>query len=338
MFMIRFNPDDYLTENSYPRSEATLRIDDDLACNRFGGPNQSLARSMLLLGLRFSGIDIRNPIDPATVPALAFGSSRYMDTEAQQHLVDYVTTGGKLLLVGAVPQFDLTGASATLLSDAVGVTPTTDRQTEDFYYLSVEGTGWASDLSEFRVGQLQGFDATTPGCFLRAYGTVEGCGFERTVGAGRATVITTDPPGDLSLVRTILAHLDVHPGLRHDAEHDGMFSTSTRNALGARFVHVINLDGIPKSFRLHEGNEVLAGGRELTLGPRDAVMLPIDVPVGPAVVRWATTEISGRGDDHLSFRRLQDVDVIVLDTDRPVSDGDGHLVQRDGVRTTITST
>lgn len=335
---IGFNPDDYLTENSYPRSDATRRIDDDLARNRFGGPNQSLARSMLLLGLRFSGVDIRKPIDPANVPALAFGSSRYMDATTQQRLVDYVGAGGNLLLVGEVPRFDLTGAPATLLCDALGLNPTTDRQTGEFYYVSIEGGDWASDLPEFRVGQLQGFDATTFGCFLRAYGTGEGCGFEGTIGAGRATVISTDLPGNLSLIRTVLAHLDVHPGLRHDAEHDGIFLTSTRNASGARFIHVINLDGFAKTFNLHEGDEVLIGGQELTLGPREAVMLPIDLPAGPAVVRWATTEITGRGVDHISFRRLKDEDVVVLESDRAALDGDGYRVERDAGRVTITST
>ena len=335
---IGFNPDEYLTENSYPRSEATRLIDDDLARNRFGGPNQSLARSMLLLGLRFSGVDVRNPIHPATVPTLAFGCSRYMDATTQQHLVDYVSAGGKLLLVGEVPRFDLIGAPATLLCDALGLTPTTDRRSEDFHYLSIEGTAWASDLPEYRVGQLQGFDATTPGCFLRAYGTGEGCGFERTLGAGRATVVTTDLPGDLAMIRTVLAHLDIHPVLRHDAEHGGLFLTSTRNADGARFIHLLNLDGFAKTFHLSEGNVPLLDARELTLGAREAVMLPLDVPAGPATVLSATTEITSHGENSISFRRLQDEDVVVLESDRRLSVGDGYRIERDAGRTTITST
>ena len=335
---IGFNPDDYLTENSYPRSEATQRIDDDLARNRFGGPNQSLARSMLLLGFRFTGRDIRQPIDPATIPALAYGSSRYMDLTIQQVLADYASAGGSLLLVGEVPQLDLTGSPATILSDALGLTPTSDRQTEDFYYLSIQGTGWAGDLPEYRAGQMQGFDATTPGCCLHAYGTGEGCGFERTIGQGRATIITTDLPGDLFLIRTVLDHLGVQPALRHDAEHGGLFLTSTRNDAGARFVHVINLDGFAKRFHLWDGDAALAGGTELTLGPKQAVMLPIDVPAGPALVRWATTEITSHGDDYVTFRRLQAEDIIVIETDRPVSDGEGYRTQRDNGRIVVRST
>ena len=98
-----FNPDDYLTENSYPRSESARRIDEDLARNRFGGPNQAVARSLLLVGLRFTGVDIRSPLDPARVPALAIGASRCMDADVQRHLVDYVEHGGRLLLCGEVP-------------------------------------------------------------------------------------------------------------------------------------------------------------------------------------------------------------------------------------------
>ena len=67
-------------------------------------------------------------------------------------------------------------------------------------------------------------------------------------------------------------------------------------------------------------------------------MLPLGVPAGPALVHWATTEITGRGEDHLSFRRLQDEDIVVLSPARPLLDGDDYRVERGDGLTTVRST
>ena len=327
-----FNPDDYLTENRYPDSQRTAEIDADLARNRFGGLNQQLARSLLLLGLRFPAVDIRHPLalDPEMVPAVAIGGSLYMDHGTQITLVHYLDRGGRLLINGEIPRFDLAGNPATPLCDALELRPTTDRTSETFYYLSIQPEGWAAGWPEYRVGQLQGFDAGADGCFLRAYGTGEGCGFERPVGAGRATVITTELPGDPAFIGIILDRLGMQPSLRHNSPTNGIFLTSSINDDGARFMYLLNLDGYAKRVHLTEGDRALLDGRELTLGPRDSVMLPLNVPYLPATVRWATTEVQQQTASRLVFRRFQDEDVVALETPREIEPSDQFTVEPTG--------
>ena len=313
-----FNPDDYLTENTYPGSDTARAIDADLGRFRFGGPSQSLARSLLLLGFRYGAVDVRQPFDPSAVPCLCIGSARSMDESVQRNLVAYLTGGGTLVLNGAVPFRDLMGRPCTVLRDALGLVPTTDRQTETFYYLSVAGAGWASDLPEYRVGTMQGFDPGEDGCFLRAYGTGEGCGFERPVGSGRAVVVTTELPGNTTLLRTLLERRGVRPGLSHGAPEGGIYLSSTVGPNHSRLILLLNLDGAPKAVQLSEDDRPLMDGTELVLEPRGAVILPIGLRLPSATIRWATTEVLAHDGDSITFRRMQDQDVIDLETTRTV--------------------
>ncbi len=314
-----FNPDDYLTENSYPGSDPVRAIDDDLARFRFGGPSQGLARSLLLLGFRFGAVDIRRPVDPADVPCLCIGSARSMDEAVQRNLVEYLTGGGTLVLNGAVPIRDLTGRPVTLLRDALGLTVTTDRTGDVFYYLSVEGAGWAADIAEYRVGMVQGFDASTDGCFLKVYGSGEGCGFERSVGAGRAIVVTTELPGNTTMLRSLLERHGVRPGLAHGAPEGGIYLSSAIGEDGSRLILLLNLDGFSKTVRLVEnGVDRIGAALDLYLEPRAAVLLPDMLRLPAATVRYATTEILAHDASSITFRRMQDTDIVELATNRSV--------------------
>ncbi|HEV2528679.1 MAG TPA: beta-galactosidase [Thermomicrobiales bacterium] len=313
-----FNPDDFLTENTYPGSAATREMDDDLARFRFGGPSQGLARSLLLLGFRYGAVDIRHPIDPEQVPCLCLGSARSMDEPVQRNLVDYLNRGGTLVLNGAVPFRDLAGRPATTLLDALGLRPTSDRTSESFYYLSIEGSAWAADLPEYRVGLMQGFDAGLDGCFLRAYGTGEGCGFERPVGAGHAIVITTELPGNTRLLQELLGRRGVRPALGHGAPEGGIYMSSARAEDGSRLILLLNLDGFQKTVRLVENGDVRLLAPDLILQPREAVLIPIDLKLPAASVRYATTEILAHDGDSITFRRMLDTDIVELKTERTV--------------------
>lgn len=57
-------------------------------------------------------------------------------------------------------------------------------------------------------------------------------------------------------------------------------------------------------------------------------MLPIDVPAAGTVVRWATTEITGRTAGTVSFRRLNDEGLVSFDPAGSVFDDDGHRMDR----------
>ncbi|MDQ3168271.1 MAG: beta-galactosidase [Chloroflexota bacterium] len=323
-----FIPDYYLTESAYPGSGTMTQIESDLARTRFGGPNQSLARAMLLAGFRFGALDLQSaPLDPVSVPVLALASARMMDPALQTRIADYVEGGGKLLLVGELPLTDMEGASCTHLIERFGLGPLGQRRASAHYHLSVVPVGWAVPRAETRVSWAQVFAPTGPDVLFRLYDTGEACGFDLSAGRGRAIVLTSDLPTDLAFVRQAFARLGVEPGLAHGCPDHGIVLTSTRSAGGERFVHLLNLDGFAKAVRLTDEGRNLLPGQTVTLRPKEGVMLPFGVAVGPARVVRSTAEMAAVAPDHLTVRLTQPRDWIELDTARPPLASDDYALQ-----------
>ncbi|WP_020576004.1 beta-galactosidase [Actinopolymorpha alba] len=323
---IAFLPDYFMTESVYPASSTMREIVDNLERHRFGGPGQMMARAMLLAGYRFGAVDPqRRPIDPGDVPVLAVASARYMDAGVQGGLADYLRAGGRLLLCGEVPAYDLEARPCTVLRDAFGLRPRGERYGDHAFFLSVCAAGWAAPRPETRVSYAQLFDldagagSGSGDLLLYDYDSGAGCGFDLRVGNGRAVVLTTDYPGsDVALYRSALETLGVKAGLRHDADRSSLLITSTANADGERFVHALNLAGYDAAFRLHEGDDVgpLFGGHEIVLPGRRGVMLPLRLRFDGAMLAYATGEIASFGSDSVTFRWCQGALVAAFETDR----------------------
>ena len=92
----------------------------DLRRHRGAAPRRALSRSALLSGLQFDAVWLERD-DPRPDAVLMLSTGQYLDGGVQGRLVDFVTGGGRLLLLGRVPCFDLTGAPCTVLADALGV-------------------------------------------------------------------------------------------------------------------------------------------------------------------------------------------------------------------------
>ena len=112
--------------------------------------------------------------------------------------------------------------------------------------------------------------------------------------------------------------------------------TSTANAGGERFIHVINLDGFDKDVRIFSDGTPLFDDAPLRLLSRTALMLPVDVRLGFTKIVRSTAEIREIDTDHITFRLTQPRDHIVLATDRTLLPGTDYQVDacRDGVRVT----
>jgi beta-galactosidase len=209
----------------------------------------------------------------------------------------------------------MTGAPCTILQEALGLQPIGERQSTHRYFLSVTAIDWLAPQSELRVGFAQTF-AQGPHDLLRIYGAEEACGFDISVGAGRAIVLTADLPGDLVLFARLFSAIGVEPGLTHDHPLRGIFLTSASTPGNARFIHALNLDGIDKELRLFEHGEPLLEGRQVMLRRRDGLMLPMDLPVEGGQIRWASCELLDHDDQGLTFRRTGPHDAISIRTAR----------------------
>jgi beta-galactosidase len=336
---VGFIPDYFMTEHHPPGSASVQRIVRNLESRRAGGSWEIMARAMLLNGYRFGAADIQNrPLDPRATPVLALGSASYMAPAVQRRLVDYLGAGGGLLLYGDVPRYDMEGRPCRILADALGVKRIADRTPASDRYLSVLATaadGWAP-RPEVPTRRAQALSVPRATPLLQLHGGKEVCGFEARVGKGRAVVIATDYPCDLSFFRTALRRLGAKAGLEHGCADHGVVMTSTANPEGERFLHLINLDGFAKTLHLAENGKPLFV-KPLALQPRDGVMLPLGVTLGGVTIRRSTAEITGVGKRSLELRLTQDRDVIELQTARELLPGRDYTVERRGDAIIVTS-
>jgi beta-galactosidase len=333
-----FIPDYYMTESRYPSSSKMNEIVRNLEADRGIDAWETLARGMLLGCYRFGALDVQNrPLDPGITPVLVLPSAKYMDGALQRKLVSYLQAGGKVLLYGDVPLFDLEGKQANVLADALGLRPVGSRHSSGQYFLSLRAEGWIAPRAEVRTHYVQFCEASRGVVLLRVVGTGEACGFEIEVGQGRAIVISASYPCDIHLFRALLERLGAHAGLRHDYEDNAIFMTSTSSEAGERFLHILNLDGFDKEIHITEHGQALFGGRSLLLRNREGLMLPLNLSIDGTRIAYSTAEIARREEGAIEFRLTQPQDVIAIAGPRVVAASPDYDVEKRGDLQLVTS-
>jgi len=327
-----FIPDYFMTEYRYPGSAIMKQIYENIEANRAYWNWETLARAMLLAGYRFGATDIQNkPLSVAQTPVLALLSAKYMDGKVQRKLADYLEQGGKVLLYGEVPLYDMEGQPCTVLADVLGLRFLQEHREAHQYYPSVLTEGWAAPRPEVRTHFAQTFESGEQAeTIFRLYGNGQACGFDIPVAQGRAIVLTARYRTDIALFRTALEQLGAVPGLTHDYPHHGIFMTSVKSDAGERFIHLLNLDGLDKTFHVRDKGQPLFNGHEFMLGSKDGVMLPVNVTVNDVNIVCSTAEIMEVGSDRIVFRLTQAQDWIDLDTSRRIAASDEYRIEEIG--------
>lgn len=334
-----FIPDYYMTEYRYPNSEKMKEILTNIEANRAYGAWEIMARAMLISGYRFGAADIQNQtLDPKKTPVLAIPSARYMSREIQQKLASYLLDGGKMLLFGEVPQYDMEGKPCSVLSEVLDVKPAGSRKSSEHYYLSVCAEGWAAPRPEVRSNFSQTFKlGNNADSILSIYGTEESCGFDSKVGTGRAIVIATAYSCDVDLFKQALEKLGAKAKLVHDFKHHGIFMTSAANQHGERMLHLLNLDGLDKEFHIYDQDEKLFNGRKILLQSKDGVMLPLNMTYDEVKIVYSTAEIVNVERNQITFRLTQPKDIITFETDKEILYSDEYNVERTNNRLIVRS-
>ena len=327
---LAFIPDYFMTEYCHPTNRRMREIVENLTHHRAYESWEILVRALLLLNYRFGAIDIQDSdIDPSTTHALIVPSALYMDKQIQEKLVDYAKKGGNLLIYGQIPQFDMEANRCTILSEALSVESASMRESTNNFYLSVYTDGWAKiDHSEVRSQSAQHFKLKGGNPILRICTTDEICGFSTKIGSGQAIVIATPYVTRLEFFEKILEKLGIQHSLKHDYTHHGIFMTTTSNENGERFLHLINLDGIDKTFHIYENGQPLFEGNEITLRSRDGLILPLNVSLGDTKILYSTAEITGFSENSISFRINKPGDIIALETNRKILPSNDYVIER----------
>ncbi|MFD4227920.1 beta-galactosidase [Streptomyces sp. NPDC058545] len=339
-----FVPDHYLTEYAHPDAARRRELVRDTEWFRGMGPRDILARALLLGGHSFAALDLSGAptsagaeLDPAG-PALALGTPPVLGRAVQERLAAYVRAGGRLLLHGRLPVLDDDGTPCTVLADTLGLTVDMRAESAPDYFASVRATGWAGEQPEVRVGYLERLRTTgAPGTRAEplALDVTDGSPVAVDVtmeGGGRAIVMACDYPCHLDFWRALFARLGVHRRVVAHGGSPGLVTTTTADATGQRLVHLVNVAPVPQKFTLEVAGEPFADGASVEVTARSGLMLPADIRLDGAVLRWATTELDGPADGSaVVLRRGDGPGRALIDTDREVVvDGDAEVVRTEG--------
>ncbi|NDE56720.1 MAG: hypothetical protein EB071_07555 [Gammaproteobacteria bacterium] len=325
-----FIPDYFMTEARYPQSERMREIAVNLEGHRMYGAWECFIRALLLANYRFPAIDLQKKIiSPETDPVIALPSARYMDQRVQEKLGRFVQAGGRLLLYGEVPLFDMEGRACSTLADLLGLRVLESRRGSEKVLLSLHADGWAAPRPQVRTHEAQILEAPGSGVLFRLHGGGEPVAVDLNAGQGRAIVVATALACDIPFYQEALIRLGATAGLQQDSGDTGLFMTSTINPKGERLIHVLNLDGYEKRFRIRLNGRRIQGGASITLQGRDGLMLPHGLDIGKVKVLYSTAEMIHIDEGGFTLRSPGPQGVLLLKGARGVkASGPSKISQR----------
>lgn len=308
-----FIPDYFMTEYCYPGSAAERRFVDHLTRWRTGGGWDVFTKALLLNNFSFGGVNLQEDGSWMRERRVLYVlSASFMGEDVQRRLCTFLENGGSLLLYGRLPEMDMEGRPCRVLADFIGVRCVGEVTQEELPCLSVQPVGIWQGYAEVRIGEAQLYEASQSEPFLQL--SVKGgvCAFLKKAGKGMAAVIGTDYICNRPAIRKLMERLGAVPRLRHDEEYGGIFLDMSAEG-DEKYLHILNLDSFAKRFHLWYNGQDLLEGRELWLGAREGLMLPINLTVAGKRILYATSEIIGVLPIGLVFRLTQEQDVIVFE-------------------------
>lgn len=331
---LAYIPDYFLTEAVYEKSEKMQRIANNLKRFRCQWQIDNIARAMLDQHIQFDAVDIQNG-EPEKGKVLVVLSARYMARDVQQKLVDFLEAGGRVLLYGEVPEYDMEEHPCTVLKDALYLGVPVYRQSfQPSYFASMTTCGsFAGTTTSQPVSFTQCFPKDGSE-ILESY-EKDMCGFIKKVKTGKICAITGKYPADKRFWTKVFAEMDLHPGIEIDYYRDGIYAARTSNGKGQELLYLINLDCEDKVIDVKVDGTLI--WKNFELGQKASLLLPRKVDVSGVTVVKSTAEITGVEENEIHFTLTQTEDEIWLQTMREVLPGDGYTVTVDGVVTVVRS-
>lgn len=256
---LAFVPDHYMTEYHYPRSARDTAFVAELDRFRGSGPREVMTRALVTGGFAPDAVNIADDGEAlvrfGTDRVLALAPTPYLDGEIQQRLVDWVRSGGRLLLSGPLPQHDMIGRPDTTLVDALGLElgvrdesglhqmtyAATPGRTPFVAPALVDGVP-AWDAAEVMVGFAQPL-VPEPGATVlgRLARSGEPCVVEVPLGAGTVIAVAADLPCLPQIWDVLLARLGAAPIVEASSDVRGVVVVPCATPDGTQVVHVVNV-------------------------------------------------------------------------------------------------
>ncbi|MFZ4508265.1 MAG: beta-galactosidase [Fimbriimonas sp.] len=277
---------------------------------RARGPLEGMVRAMLFSGLSFPAVNLQAEI-PKSTRSIALASASCLHASVQRRLVEFVRSGGNLLLYGRMPIEDLEGRPCRILADALDVTLQPIRNGSSHYFPSTIAEGWAAAEPEVRMWEVQPFTARHGQRFLRLAQTEFSVASVIPLGKGKVVFASSELPFHPPLWRGLFDQLGVAPAVRHDWPDGGVLLNRIRDNQGQRFISLINLDSEAKTLNITESGQNLLG-IAVNLPGRRAKLLPLGVTIGGLKIKHATAEITRVTSEGVIFRSGQTEESVVI--------------------------
>ncbi|MCW3158702.1 beta-galactosidase [Micropruina sonneratiae] len=329
--------DAYASEYHHPGSALMTEITEDLTRHRGAGPRRALARSTLLLGYQFDAVWLERSA-PRDDAVLMLSTGRFMDAALQRRLAAWVRGGGRLLLLGRLPEADLAGRGCTVLADALGLRGIGMVWDAAHYFPTARAAGWTKPWPDTRVGWLQRLAVDdSPGAPASEVVLTDcddiPCGVEVELGRGRVVFLAAELPSNLALFGRVLDRFGVRPRLRLETEVPGVFGLSTVTDNGQRLLHLLNVTGYePEVVVSFDG----LPARRLRLPVRAGVALPVNLATPVGVIEWADAELVDVAADRLAFGPGLAGDASSVRLRGPVTAVEGGTLSVDGEVSVVT--
>ena len=245
-----------------------------------------LARGLTLSHRPYNALDLDTQIlDPEQTPVIWTLMEKQCHPATQQKLVDYVETGGSLVLAGRMCVEDFNHKECTTLKDALGITCLSD----DLLYK--ERLITVFNQPDIPVSFLE----TYQGSFDEVIATDEHgsiVGFIKTVGKGKAIMLSAAMPV------TTLEELDIINQLAQRVSCPALFTLTEwadvqlSEGEKGNFLFINNYQDDPISTVISLYNSELFAGHPISVPARRGLILPLDWRLNDEIlIHYATTEI-----------------------------------------------
>lgn len=305
-----FYPDYYMTEFYDDHTKSQV---DEIQHGREKYLYNGIAKGLRLNNVIFEGINIMdsNELDPETTPALWMFSTRWMDAEIQQKLVNYLEHGGTLILFPEIPDRTMKNTPCTILKDYIGVRVKGVKR---------EGFVEIGSYDSVKVNFMQMYDVQD-----QVFGWTEGdsrepVAFEKELGKGKLVMLGVGFDLDFEYKKGIVDEIAVKTGIqKRFGITDDLDITVREGSSGSQFFFIENFDEYEKETAITYQGNALFDGKTLTIRPKSGLMLPVNTSLNKELmVVYGTGEINmtENKEDKLlvTFRVIQKEEVFIFDS------------------------
>jgi beta-galactosidase len=261
-----------------------------------------IARGLALTHRPFDAVEIsRASLNVAETPLLWVMMEKQCNADTQQKLLDYVRSGGKLILAGRMCVEEFNHAACTTLKDGIGI-----QQIEGGKPFAWENIN-VFDYQDVPVSFAESFSGAFDETFAtRKDGGV--VGFIKTVGRGQVLVFGAAMPantlGDIDIVHQMALKMGCPPLFGMSDWADVRISRGENGS----FLFVNNYQDDPVETSVEYEKTLLFGGNPLRLPARRGAILPIEWELDDDVtIHYITSEIIEitKGDKMITLKTEQ---------------------------------